>query len=105
NKKTQPVHKDGARSTPNYMKSTSSFEARKEKSPKTTIPKVARKMKMDDLASGKKGSRMSSLKTQPVHDNGSVRSTPNYIMSTISFEARKEQSPKDYDPNCKSENE
>nr|GFA25913.1 putative calmodulin-binding domain, plant [Tanacetum cinerariifolium] len=46
-KKTQPVHEDGARSTPNYMKSTSSFEARKEQSPKTTIPKVARKMKMD----------------------------------------------------------
>nr|GEX16739.1 calmodulin binding protein PICBP-like [Tanacetum cinerariifolium] len=61
-KKTQPVHDDGARSTPNYMKSTSCFEARKEKSPKTATPKVARKLKTDDLASGNKGSRTSSLK-------------------------------------------
>lgn len=61
-KKTQPVHEDGARSTPNYMKSTSSFEARKEQSPKTATPKVARKLKTDDLASGNKGSRTSSLK-------------------------------------------
>nr|GEV61005.1 hypothetical protein [Tanacetum cinerariifolium] len=109
NKKTQPVHKDGARSTPNYMKSTSSFEAKKEKSPKTTILKVARKMKMDDLASGKKdqgyelafgnrGSRMSSLKTQHVHDDG-ARSTPNYMKSnSISFEERKEQSPNSTTP-------
>ncbi|GKF42066.1 hypothetical protein Tco_0125408 [Tanacetum coccineum] len=40
-KKTQPVHDDGARSTPNYMKSTSSFEAKKEQSPKTTGGKKA----------------------------------------------------------------
>ncbi|GJX37676.1 hypothetical protein Tco_0250979, partial [Tanacetum coccineum] len=91
--KTQHVHDDGARSTPNYMKSTISFEARKEQSPKTTTPKVARKLKMDDLASGNKGSRMSSLKTQLVHDDG-ARSTPNYMKSTSSFEAKKEQSPK-----------
>ncbi|GKE53595.1 hypothetical protein Tco_1488751 [Tanacetum coccineum] len=91
--KTQPVHDNGARSTPNYMKSTSSFEAKKEQSPKTTTPKVARKLKMDDLASENKGSRMSSLKTQPVHDNG-ARSMPNYMKSTSSFEARKEQTPK-----------
>ncbi|GJV20864.1 hypothetical protein Tco_1369884 [Tanacetum coccineum] len=88
--KTQHVHDDGARSTPNYMKSTISFEAKKEQSPKTTTPKVARKLKM-------KGSRMSSLKTQPVHDNG-ARSTPNYMKSTSSFEARKEQSPKTTTP-------
>lgn len=62
-KKTQPVHvDDGARSTPNYMKSTTSFEARKEQSPKTATPKVARKVQTDDLASGNKGSRTSSLK-------------------------------------------
>ncbi|GKE59821.1 hypothetical protein Tco_1510188, partial [Tanacetum coccineum] len=62
-KRTQPVHDDGARSTPNYKKSTtSSFEPRKEQSPKTTTPKVARKLKTDDLASGNKGSRTSSLK-------------------------------------------
>lgn len=61
-KKTQTVHDDGARSTPNYMKSTSSFEARKEQSPKTATPKVARKLKTDDLATGNKGSRTSSLK-------------------------------------------
>ncbi|GKD63435.1 hypothetical protein Tco_1305543 [Tanacetum coccineum] len=71
-KKTQqPVHDDGARSTPNYMKSTISFEARtvkrvdesrslspplearKEQSPKSTTPKVARKLNTGDLASGK----------------------------------------------------
>ncbi|GKB28929.1 hypothetical protein Tco_0868330 [Tanacetum coccineum] len=85
------------RSTPNYMKSTISFEAKKEQSPKTTTPKVARKLKMDDLASGNKGSRMSSLKTQPVHDDG-ARSTPNYMKSTSSFEAKKEQSPKTTTP-------
>lgn len=61
-KKMQPVHDDGARSTPNYMKSTSSFEARKEQSPKSATPKVARKLKTDDPASENKGSRTSSLK-------------------------------------------
>ncbi|GJX11905.1 calmodulin binding protein PICBP-like protein [Tanacetum coccineum] len=98
--KTQHVRDDGARSTPNYMKSTISFEARKEQSPKTTTPKVARKLKMDDLASGNKGSRMSSLKTQLVHDDG-ARSTPNYMKSTSSFEAKKEQSPKTTTPKVK----
>ncbi|GJR83201.1 hypothetical protein Tco_0153986 [Tanacetum coccineum] len=60
-KKTQqPVHDDGACSTPNYMNSTISLEARKEQSPKITTPKVARKLKTDDLASGNKR-RTSSL--------------------------------------------
>ncbi|GJX37672.1 hypothetical protein Tco_0250975 [Tanacetum coccineum] len=42
------------------MNSTISLEARKEQSPKITTPKVARKLKTDDLASGNKR-RTSSL--------------------------------------------
>lgn len=54
-KKTQPLHNDEPRSTPNYMKSTSCFEARKEQSPKTPTTKVSKNSKTN-------GSKTSSLK-------------------------------------------
>lgn len=70
-KRSQPLDEDGAavatsqKQSPNYMKSTSSFEARKERSPlvnKIQSPKAENKSKTEVLASGNKGSRTSSLK-------------------------------------------
>ncbi|KAL8204318.1 hypothetical protein R6Q57_009941 [Mikania cordata] len=69
NKKPQQLHTNEPGSapgtpqkqSPNYMKSTSSFEARKEQSPKTPSPS-RNSTKNDQSASGVKGSRRSSLK-------------------------------------------
>lgn len=70
-KRSQPLDEGGAtvatsqKQSPNYMKSTSSFEARKERSPlanKIQSPKAENKSKKEALASGNKGLRTSSLK-------------------------------------------
>lgn len=69
-KKTRPSANHEPRSTPNYMKSTSSFDARKEQSPKnpnlnptlTSTPSPLKMSKTNGSVSGHKGSRTSSLK-------------------------------------------
>ncbi|XP_076887935.1 uncharacterized protein LOC143538216 [Bidens hawaiensis] len=63
NKKTPPSPPQ--KQSPNYMKSTSSFEARKEQyspSPKTPTPKGSKGSKSNEPCSSNKGSRTSSLK-------------------------------------------
>nr|XP_043609383.1 calmodulin binding protein PICBP [Erigeron canadensis] len=65
-KKTHPVHNDEPRSTPNYMKSTSCFEARKEVSPKKLTPKGLKSPKTN-------GSRTLNLKMVR-----SLTKTPNF---------------------------
>ncbi|XP_076960584.1 uncharacterized protein LOC143637002 [Bidens hawaiensis] len=63
NQKTPPSTPQ--KQSPNYMKSTSSFEARKEQyspSPKTPTPKGSKGSKSNEPCSSNKGSRTSSLK-------------------------------------------